>query len=66
MKCFICENEKAVSYYSPKELTKYNIYFCNECIKNLKGTYLQYLYDSNNQKYVSNELKLTLKHKSQG
>ena len=40
--------------------------FCNECIKNLKGTYLQYLYDSNNQKYVSNELKLTLKHKSQG
>lgn len=66
MKCFMCDNEKATSYYSPRELTKYNICFCNKCIKSLKGEYLEYLCDSNNEEYASNELKLILKHKSQG
>ena len=33
MKCFCCNNDKAPSYYSPKELTKYNIYFCARCLK---------------------------------
>lgn len=43
MKCLICGNDKATSYYSPKELFKYNIYLCNECVKLLIFKDLRYI-----------------------
>lgn len=61
MKCFNCNTEKSRCYYSPKELTKYNIYFCSECIKLLQGLDLRYIDGSNNHNYAERELKLTLK-----
>lgn len=46
MKCLICGNDKATSYYSPKELYKYNIYLCNHCIKLLMFQDLRYTQSS--------------------
>lgn len=43
MKCFCCDNDKAPSYYSPKELTKYNIYFCARCLSLIKFKDLRYV-----------------------
>lgn len=43
MKCLNCGNDKAISYYSPKDLFKYNIYLCNKCIKKIKGKDLRYV-----------------------
>lgn len=47
MKCFCCNNDKAPSYYSPKELTKHNIYFCARCLKLLMFQDLRYVQNKN-------------------
>ncbi len=43
MICFNCNNNKATCYYSPKELAKFNLYFCSKCLKLLKMHDLRYI-----------------------
>ena len=43
MKCLICGNENAPSYYLPKELTKLETYFCPRCVKLLIFKDLRYI-----------------------
>ncbi len=43
MKCFNCNNDKATCYYSPKELYKYQIYFCSKCLHLIKNEDLRYI-----------------------
>lgn len=43
MKCINCNNTKATCYYSPKELTKYEIYLCSKCLQIIKNEDLRYI-----------------------
>lgn len=43
MKCFCCNNDKAPSYYLPKELMWLETYFCPRCVKLLIFKDLRYI-----------------------
>lgn len=58
MECFNCKSQKSTCYYSPKELTKYNIFFCYKCIKLINNLDLNYFM---NEEYAKKELTLYLK-----
>lgn len=58
MECFNCKEKHANCYYSPKALTKYNIFFCSKCISMLKNTDMSYFYT---REIAEKELTLLLK-----
>lgn len=58
MRCFNCDSITSSCYYSPKELSKYNIFFCSKCLKLLKNMEISYF---NNEEYAKKELRLKLK-----
>ena len=58
MECFNCKQKKSSCYYSPKELRKFNIYFCPKCLKLIKNYDLRYL---KTEDYAKKELNLYLR-----
>ena len=63
MKCFNCNTTKATSYYSPKEITKYKIAFCYQCLNLIKGLDLRYIEQTDNQEYAHQEVKRLIKRR---
>ena len=61
MKCFNCNN-KSTSFYSPKEIYKYQIYFCRKCLDLIKFKDLRYL-ENTNKEYANIEVKRLIKRK---
>lgn len=59
MRCFNCRKDN-VSLYSPKEIYKFNLYFCRECLNLLKFQDLRYL-ESTNEYYANIEVKKLVK-----
>lgn len=59
MKCFNCNKEK-ICIYSPKELTKYDIGFCKDCLKLIKNNDLRYL-ENKTQEFANKEIKKLIK-----
>lgn len=59
MKCFNCNKEKTC-IYSPKELTKYDIGFCKDCLELIKNKDIRYL-ENKTQEFANKEVKLLTK-----
>lgn len=59
MKCFNCNKEK-VCIYSPKELTKYDIGFCKNCLELIKYKDIRYL-ENTKEEFVNKEVKKLIK-----
>lgn len=59
MKCFNC-NEDKLCLYSPKELTKYKIAFCKDCLELIKNNDLRYL-ENTNKEFANKEVKILIK-----
>lgn len=59
MKCFNCRNDKA-SLYSPREITKFKIAFCKQCLSLLKFQDLRYL-ENTNEEYANIEVRRLVK-----
>ena len=59
MKCFNCRNENK-SLYSPKEITKFKIAFCKQCLEYIKFQDLRYL-ENTNEEYANIEVRKLVK-----
>lgn len=55
MECFNCKTTNAPCYYSPKELSKYNIFFCGKCINQIKNIDMRYYIS---EEHAKKELKI--------
>ena len=59
MKCFNCNKEKAC-IYSPKELARYKIGFCKECLELIKNEDLRYI-ENTKDEFANIEVKRIIK-----
>lgn len=61
MKCFNC-NKDNVSLYSPREIYKFKLYFCRECLNLIKFQDLRYL-ENTSKDYANKEVKELIRRK---
>ena len=61
MKCFNCRKDN-VSLYSPKEITKFKIAFCKQCLELIKYQDLRYL-ENTAENYAKEEVKKLIRRK---
>lgn len=59
MRCFNCRKDN-IGLYSPKEIYKFKLYFCRDCLNLLKLHDLRYL-ENTNEEYANIEVRKLVK-----